>query len=255
MEELTMIVSLLAFALVFTIVVLVHELGHFLAARKSGVKVYEFSIGFPFSPRCLTLFRHKETVFTVRLLPLGGFVGFSRDNGEEDIELFGVSYWKRALILSAGSLFNVFFAFAVFTVVFAVGKDSDPLSALMLSAKTVWEILSGTLLFIVKALSGHGAVEGVSGPVGIAVMAGEAAGKGVLSLCTFTGMLSLSIGIMNLLPLPTLDGGHLAMLLIEAVRRRPLNPRVYQAATAVGLLLFLILTVLVTYKDIARLIA
>jgi regulator of sigma E protease len=64
-----MIVSLLAFLAVFTLIVLVHEFGHFLAARKSGVKVYEFSIGFPFSPRLITLFRYKETAFTVSCSP------------------------------------------------------------------------------------------------------------------------------------------------------------------------------------------
>jgi len=53
-------VALLAFALVFSLVVLVHEFSHFLAARKCGVKVYEFSMGIPFSPRLFTLFRHRE---------------------------------------------------------------------------------------------------------------------------------------------------------------------------------------------------
>jgi regulator of sigma E protease len=73
-----MVISFIAFVIVFSIVVLVHEFGHFIAARKAGVKVYEFSIGFPFSPKVLTLFRHKETEFTLRLLPLGGFVSFSK---------------------------------------------------------------------------------------------------------------------------------------------------------------------------------
>jgi regulator of sigma E protease len=61
-----MIASLLTFIIVFTLIVVVHEYGHFIIARKSGIKVYEFSIGFPFSPRLVTLFRHKETAFTVR---------------------------------------------------------------------------------------------------------------------------------------------------------------------------------------------
>ena len=74
-----MVISFIAFIIVFSIIVLVHEFGHFIAARKSGVKVYEFSIGFPFSPRLVTLYRHKETEFTLRLLPLGGFVSFSKD--------------------------------------------------------------------------------------------------------------------------------------------------------------------------------
>jgi regulator of sigma E protease len=60
---------------------------------------------------------------------------------------------------------------------------------------------------------------------------------------------------MNLFPLPALDGGHLVILGIESVRRKPLSPKLYQAASVVGLVLFLVLTVAVTYKDIAKLIA
>ena len=83
-----MINSFVAFITVFSAVVLVHELGHFIAARRAGVKVYEFSIGFPFSPRLCTLFRHRETAFTLRLLPLGGFVRFSKDEDDEAKDLF-----------------------------------------------------------------------------------------------------------------------------------------------------------------------
>lgn len=106
-----MLIAFISFLVVFSLVVLVHELGHFLAARKAGVKVYEFSIGFPFSPRMFTLFRHKETEFTLRLLPLGGFVSFSKEEDEGADDLFGASYSNRALIMSAGSLSNVVFAF------------------------------------------------------------------------------------------------------------------------------------------------
>ncbi len=250
-----MIISLLAFMAVFTMVVLVHEFGHFLAARKAGVKVSEFSIGFPFSPRLITFFRHKETAFTVRLLPLGGFVSFSQDGGDDDAGLLLASRSNRAAILSAGSLLNMLFAFVIFVPVFMIGKHLDPVSALLLSAKTVWEILSGTILFVVSIFTGHGTMEGMSGPVGIAVMAGKAAGKGILQLCYFTGLLSLSLGIMNLFPLPALDGGHLAILAVEFVRRKPISPMFCQAATFVGLALFVILTVAVTYKDITRLLA
>lgn len=76
-------VSAIAFIVVFTSVVIVHEFGHFIAARKAGVKVYEFSIGFPFSPIIFTLFRHRETAFTLRLFPLGGFVRFSEEGEGE----------------------------------------------------------------------------------------------------------------------------------------------------------------------------
>lgn len=77
-------------------VVLAHELGHFVAARKAGVKVYGFSFGFHFSPRALALFRHKETEFTLRLLPLGGFESFSKEGDEGAGDLSGSSYVSRA---------------------------------------------------------------------------------------------------------------------------------------------------------------
>lgn len=250
-----MIVSLLAFFSVFTVIVLVHEFGHFIMARKNGIKVYEFSIGFPLSPRLITLFRQKETAFTVRVLPLGGFVSFSKDGSDGDAELFEAPHKTRALILSAGSLFNIAFAFMVFIPVFILGKHLAVSDALLMSAKTVWEILSGTIIFIVNIFTGHGSMEGLSGPVGIAAMAGKAAGKGILNLAHFTGVLSMSLGIMNLLPLPALDGGHLVMLFVESVRKKPLRPETYQVITLAGIALFLILTAAVTYKDVVRLLA
>ncbi|MEK6876106.1 MAG: site-2 protease family protein [Nanoarchaeota archaeon] len=250
-----MIISIFAFIVVFTIVVLVHELGHFIAARNAGIKVYEFSIGFPFSPKIFTLFRHKETEFTLRLLPLGGFVSFSKDGNEDAKELFEASYFKRASIMSAGSLFNIAFAFLVFIPVFAFGKHIPFIDAIMSSIQTLWAILSGTAIFLFNLLSGNSSMEGLAGPVGIALIAGQAASKGFLHLMYFTGVLSMSLGIINLLPLPALDGGQLSMLLIESIRRKPLNLKTYQIANLIGLSLFIILTVLVTYRDIVKLIA
>lgn len=248
-------ISAIAFLLVFSIVVLVHEFGHFIAARKAGVKVYEFSIGFPFSPKIVTLFRHKETEFTMRLLPLGGFVSFSKDGDEDAKELFDASYLNRASIMAAGSLFNIIFAFLLFVLVFALGKHLPLFDAVMQSANMLWTILAGTLGVLLNLFSGNGSMEGISGPVGIATMAGQAAGKGFLSLFYFTGVLSMSLGIMNLIPFPALDGGQLVILLIEALRRQPLSMKAHQAINLTGLTLFLILTVLVTYKDIVRLMA
>jgi len=250
-----MLIAIISFIMVFSLVVLVHELGHFLAARRAGVKVYEFSIGFPFSPRVLTLFRHKETEFTLRLLPLGGFVSFSKDGDEGADDLFGTSYYNRALIMSAGSLSNIAFAFLIFVPVFMFGKHIPFIEAVLSSFKTVWAILSGTVVVIFNIFSGNGSMEGLSGPVGIAAIAGQAASKGLLSLAYFTGILSMSLGVMNLIPFPALDGGQLFMLVIEALRKKPLSLKTYQTVNLIGLSLFLILTVLVTYKDITKLIA
>ncbi|MBA4417498.1 MAG: peptidase M50 [Syntrophus sp. (in: bacteria)] len=248
------IISIIAFILIFSLVVLVHEFGHFIAARKAGVKVYEFSIGFPFSPRILTFFRHKETEFTLRLLPLGGFVSFSQGNDDDTEDLYEVSCLKRLLIMSAGSLFNIAFALIIFIPVFMIGKHLSFVDALLLATKTAWTMASGTIMFLFNLFSGHGTMEGLSGPIGIAVMAGQAASAGILNLLYFSGVLSMSLGIMNLIPFPALDGGQIFMLCMESIRKRPFQPRTYQIATMAGLALFLILTAIVTYKDIVKLI-
>ena len=249
-------ISFISFLITFTVVVLVHEFGHFIAAKRSGAKVYEFSVGFPFSPRLCTFYRHEETEFTLRLLPLGGFVSFSKEGTEEEAKaLFEIPAFKRAIIMAAGPVSNILFALAVLVPVFMIGKHLHFIDSVVLSAKTVWTILSGTVMFLVNALSGHGTFEGVSGPLGIAVMAGKAASKGIINLCYFSAVLSLSLGIMNLIPFPALDGGQLLMILAEAIRRKPFSPRIYQVATIAGLAIFTLVTVAVTYRDIVRLIA
>jgi regulator of sigma E protease len=188
-------------------------------------------------------------------LPLGGFVSFSRKGDENGTELFTVTYLRRALIFAAGSLCNVLFAFVAFTVVYVFGKHLDLFSAVLSSLNNMWQIFSGTILFFTQAAIGHGSMDGVSGPLGIAAVAGRAAANGITDLFSLIGALSMSIGLCNLLPLPALDGGHLGMLLIEWLRRKPVSMKVYQTMTLAGLALFLIFTAAVTYKDVIRLIA
>lgn len=249
-------ISILAFLFVFTIVVLIHEFGHFIAARKTGINVYEFSIGFPFSPKIATLFRHKETEFTLRLLPLGGFVSFSRNEDEsETIEFLKEDRWKRGIIISAGSIFNIIFAFLLLTVALLIGKNLPLNDAILSSIKTIEIVTIGTVKLIFNLFSGNGSMDSLSGPVGIAVMAGKAANAGFINLIYFTGLLSLSLGILNLLPFPALDGGHLIILAIESLKRSPLSQRTYQIVGVAGISFFLILTLIATYKDILRLIA
>ena len=249
-------ISILAFLFVFTIVVLIHEFGHFIAARKTGINVYEFSIGFPFSPKIATLFRHKETEFTLRLLPLGGFVSFSRNEDEsETIEFLKEDRWKRGIIISAGSIFNIIFAFLLLTVALLIGKNLPLNDAILSSIKTIEIVTIGIVQLIFNLFSGNGSMDSLSGPVGIAVMAGKAANAGFINLIYFTGLLSLSLGILNLLPFPALDGGHLIILAIESLKRSPLSQRTYQIVGVAGISFFLILTLIATYKDILRLIA
>ncbi|MBN1278169.1 MAG: site-2 protease family protein [Chlorobiaceae bacterium] len=247
-----MLVSLFAFIFVVSLVVLVHEFGHFLAARKAGVPVYEFSIGFPFSPRIATFCRHKETAFTLRLLPLGGFVSFSADGDEDACKLLGTSRLSRASIMAGGPLFNVVFAFLVFIPAFMVKDGVFLLQAAQSSANALFMVVSGTLSMLGHLFAGQGSAESLSGPLGIAMMAGQAANGGVADLLFFTGVLSISLGIMNLVPFPGLDGGQLMMVLIEAVRNRPLSAKAYQVINVAGIILIFGLSIVITWHDIVK---
>lgn len=244
----------LAFMAVFTAVIIVHEFGHYLAAKKLGVKVYEFSVGFPFSPRIATLFRHRETEFTVRLLPLGGFVSFS-ENDDDSPQFLRTERWKRAVISSAGPAFNIAFAFLILTPVFLLGKGLPIYDSLALSASSVVDGFSGLFNILASFISGTGSISQLSGPIGIAHIAGKAAEAGFFDLLYFTGMLSLSLALFNLLPLPALDGGHLVILLIESIKRRTMTETAYQVIGVVGISFFLILIAVVSYKDILKIMS
>lgn len=250
-----MLISILSFILVLSLVVLVHELGHFLAARKAGVPVYEFSIGFPFSPKIATLFRNRETQFTLRLLPLGGFVSFSNEDDEEAEKLFGASRAERALIMSGGAFFNGVFAFLLFVFAFMAGEGMSLFNAVHAGLQTIWTVVSQTGHLFTTLFSGQAGMENLSGPVGIAVLAGKAASGGWVNLVLFTGFLSLSLGIMNMLPLPGLDGGQLFMLFIETIRNKPLSVRTHQIINLAGIMLFIMLSLFVTWHDVAKLIS
>jgi len=93
----------------------------------------------------------------------------------------------------------------------------------------------------------------VAGPVGIAGMVGDAASLGVVWLVLFTGIISLNLAVLNLLPIPALDGGRLVIVAVEAVRRKALNPRIVGTVHVVSFLLLIALMLLVTAQDIIRL--
>lgn len=92
----------------------------------------------------------------------------------------------------------------------------------------------------------------LAGPIGIAQMAGKVAENGLIPLLNFAAIISLNLGIVNLLPVPALDGGHFVTLLLEAVRGKPLTPKAIMYAQRVGIALLLLLMLLATKNDIVR---
>src|SRR5512142_1550751 len=109
----------IVFILTFGGVVLIHEFGHFIAARLSGIEVEEFGIGLP-TPGALTLFTWKGTRFTLNWLPFGGFV---RPKGENDPNVPGglaaASPWKRLAVLFAGPAMNLLAAVVIYSIIFS----------------------------------------------------------------------------------------------------------------------------------------
>lgn len=105
---------------------------------------------------------------------------------------------------------------------------------------------------IVDAFRGKPDFSQITGPVGIVGLVGEARSLGFLSLIFFTALISINLAVVNLIPFPALDGGRLLFVLVEAMKRSPLNPKAVQIANTAGFLILLLLMVVITYRDVVR---
>ena len=126
------------------------------------------------------------------------------------------------------------------------------IEAFIKSVRDTYNLSVKTLLFIGKMITGNMGAENLSGPVGIAKMSGEAFSAGFLPFLYLMAILSISLGVLNLLPIPVLDGGQLTMLAIEAIRGEPLPARVENFAYTLGALMVGFLLVFAVTNDIFR---
>ena len=127
-----------------------------------------------------------------------------------------------------------------------------PLDALQYGVVRTGNIIGGTVLFLYDLINGRSDGGELGGPIRIAEYSGEAASQGFMALIALTAALSASIGLLNLFPVPVLDGGHLLFYAIEALRGKPLNQRMQEFALTIGLAMILTLMVYATWNDIAR---
>jgi len=337
-----------------SILILVHELGHFLAAKFFGVKVEEFGLGFP--PRLFGK-RVGETVYSVNLLPFGGFVKiFGEDGGEKPPtkESFASQpVWRRSIIILSGVIMNIFLGWLVFSMVFFIGapehlliadvaSESPAFSANLKSGDVILEVehesqrlndpikskdlidlvkQSPSGLFLLKVMrggeiietslsgrltppEGQGSlgvslidigfpaepffksfikgftstvtmlglvtvgffnffsklfvspeiIETIAGPVGIIVLSAQAGSLGLVYLFQLMAFISLNLAILNLIPFPALDGGRFLFLMIEKIKGSPISDRIQIALNAAGFVALIILMVLVTIRDVSKLI-
>jgi regulator of sigma E protease len=136
-----------------------------------------------------------------------------------------------------------------------VTERVDPVTAMWLGVKETWFVIDRTLAYIGGIFTGREAADQVGGPLRIAQISGQVATIGLAALIHLAAVLSISIGLLNLFPVPLLDGGHLLFYAVEAVRGRPLSERAQEMGFRIGLGLVLMLMVFATYNDILHLAA
>lgn len=356
----------LAFLFVLTVVVFIHEMGHFLVARWAGVKVKAFSIGF--GQEIFGFFDKHGTRWRVAWIPLGGYVKFMDDENGASVpsrdaiesmspeERAGAFHAKplssRAAIVAAGPIANFLLAIAIFALTFMVvgqqvtaprvdeliegsaaakagfqpgdvirsidgtpvdsfgdmqrivGASADheltfgvdrggtsitikatpdrreisdrfgnklrvgvigirrnasvqdweyrrygPLESIRMGVRETYFIISRTLSYLYDVVMGRESPDQLGGPLRIAEVSGQVASAGFLPLISLTAVLSVSIGLINLFPIPLLDGGHLLFYGIEALRGRPLSERAQEFGFRIGLAIVVLLMVFTTWQD------
>ncbi|GBR03314.1 RIP metalloprotease RseP [Acetobacter oeni] len=349
--------TVIAFVVVLGVLVFIHELGHYLAARWRGVKVETFSIGF--GPPLLKWKDRAGTEWRVGPIPLGGFVKPHGFEGPEEATPEQQAAWEpgrtfhdkpvlsRAIIIVAGPVFNFLLAFVLFTILFAtcgqpkvkneVGsvmagsaaavaglKPGDAITAIgsvatvsavavqqaiavqpdqktvlhvkrneqdidlpvtigavpgagsskatgqlgvtfatvagapvslpmavVDGAKATWTTTVQTLDGLWQMITGRHSARDLGGPLRIAQLSGQVAQYGIVSLLSFMALLSVNLGLINLFPVPILDGGRLVFYLAEAVRGRPVPKKVQELGFQAGFALIAGLFLFSTFNDLS----
>ncbi len=132
-------------------------------------------------------------------------------------------------------------------------QKMGPLQAIAEGARETWFVVDRTLSYIGGVFTGREAADQLGGPIRIAQVSGEVASVGFVALIHLTAVLSISIGLLNLFPIPLLDGGHLLFYAIEAIRGRPLSERAQEVGFRIGLAIVVMLMIFATFNDILRL--
>lgn len=338
------VIGILIAILAFGVMIFLHELGHYLAARACKVKVLEFAVGM--GPKLFSRTSKKSgIVYSLRLLPIGGFTAMQGEDGEDPDPhaLVNRPRWQKLIVLFAGSFMNILsgviamFVFLCLTrqvgssvianfdegsvssqwlqvgdeIVSIEGRSMvdytdiyntitldgvEPLdievvrngetilledvtfgteelegmtvgtldfrflgvrpSLGTLLKQTVTQSVSTVKMIyktLVDLISGRYGMSAVSGPVGTVSVISEAASSGFTPLLYLFTFISLNLGVMNLLPLPALDGGRILFTLVECVIRRPLNPKFESYVHLAGMVLLLAFMAIITVSDVLKL--
>ena len=241
---LTFIISTLKIIILLGFLVLIHEGGHFLVAKFFKIKVNEFAIGF--GPTIFTK-EKGETKYALRLIPLGGFVNMEgeEERSDEEGSFSMASIPKRIAIVAAGGLVNIFFGILIYYVIASI-SENNLYHGLIYTKDFIVSILES----IIMLFSGGVSADQMVGIVGISDIVVST--NGIMQYLYIMAVISVSLGITNLLPFPPLDGGKILIYLIEWVRRKPLKEETELKIQTWGFAILIALAIYVTYNDIIR---
>ncbi|QBJ63343.1 sigma E protease regulator RseP [Pseudoalteromonas sp. DL-6] len=136
---------------------------------------------------------------------------------------------------------------------FVETRHYGPLDSIVLGTKETWRLITLSFDMIGNLITGQVSVKNLSGPVGIAVGAGTSVSYGLVAFLSFLALISVNLGVFNLLPLPVLDGGHLMYYIIELFRKKPVSEKTQEFGFKVGALLLIFLTCFALFNDVSRL--
>ena len=250
------IINAIKIIFILGFLVLIHETGHFLVARLCKVKVNEFAIGFG---KVIWQKQRKQTKYTLRLIPLGGFCSMEGEDEESDAEgsFSKASVWKRMAIVVAGAAVNILFGILVyFILVSAVGiQFIDPAKDTVLNRIYYGGKATGTFIVsifdsIKMLFTGGVSTDQMVGIVGISEVVVQT--SGIINYLNLLAVISVSLGVTNLLPIPALDGGKILILFIEIIRRKPMKIETEAKIQLIGFSILMALFLIVTYNDISR---